>query len=150
MKRLLVGVVVGVGIIVFAALLLTLVPLRMHTFDPKTSALQSIRALAMAMDEGKSKAGDYPRSLAELATYLGPELQTGLKDGYRFAASGDGKSYSITATPVHYGGNTNHYGGNTKRSFYVDKSGDIRVSSGPEPANSGSPQLYPAMQPDSK
>jgi hypothetical protein len=134
MKRLLTGIVVGIGIIVFTMFLLTLVPLRMHTVDPESSAFQSIHTLALAMEKQNAATGRYPTSFVELSPLLAEDLKTCVKAGYRFTVSGDGKSYAITAAPL-------HYGGKTKRSIYFDPAGHIRVSSGPEPANSGSPEL---------
>jgi len=135
MKRLLAGVVFGAGILVFILILLTLVPLRMHTPDLETSAIQSVRAIFMAMEMGKTVSGKgYPRSMADLQTILDPKLASGQQEGYRFTVSGDGKTFTITAVPV-------RYGGNTRRSFYADQTGDLRVSSGPAFATASSPEL---------
>jgi hypothetical protein len=121
------------GIITLALFLITLLPLRGPTASPESWAFSSIRILSRTMEEQKSKTGRYPKSLAELSPELPEDLKNGVKQGYRFSISGDGTTYAITAVPI-------HYGGNTKRSFYFDLS-SIRVSSRPEPANSGSPEL---------
>ena len=128
MKKMLVLIgIAGLAVLVFSSL-----PLRGGDRDPEMSAIQSLHTIAIAMYGRREVSDRFPNSFAEVADDLSGDLRKGEKDGYRFSITGTQNTYSITALPI-------HYGGRSKRSFWLDQSGTLRVSKGPEPANPSSP-----------
>ena len=84
--------------------------------------------------------GRYAKTLTELgpppggaaspaaAGLIPTDLASGEKGGYKFAMTGDGNVYAVTATPT-------TYGTSGSRSFYIDQNMSIaREHDGPEPA----------------
>jgi hypothetical protein len=77
---------------------------------------------------------DTGASSASSAGLISGSLAGGTVGGYRFTLSGGSEGFAIVAAPVVY-----RMSG--VRSFYLDQSGIMRFSEGPDPATASSPEF---------
>lgn len=92
----------------------------------ETSAIASLRTLASANNQYKTRFKSYSNSLNNLRAsgFIDTVLASGTKSGYRFTYSGNANTWSTRANPTQTGTTGN-------RGFFIDDRGVIRfVASG--------------------
>jgi type IV pilus assembly protein PilA len=106
-------------------------------------AVQTIQTVEVMY---QSQYGHFAQSLRELgppdsgassaasAGLISGALASGTVGGYKFTLTGTADTYAIGASPVAYGASGN-------RSFFLDQTGILRATGGPEPATASSPEF---------
>jgi len=102
----------------------------MHTQE--TAAMQAIRTLHTAQMQCFSQNNRFATTLRGLGgKWIGADLASGVKGGYKFRLDDSPTGYTIHAEPV-------KFGVNGKRAFYSDETMILRQHEGPEPATAES------------
>lgn len=108
-----------------------------------SKAVQTVQTVEVMY---QSQYGHFAQSLRELgppdsgassaaaAGLISGALASGTVGGYKFTLTGTADTYTIAASPVAYGSSGN-------KSFYLDQTGILRASDGPEPATASSPEF---------
>jgi type IV pilus assembly protein PilA len=116
-------------------------------YTRETAAIKAVQTVRDMQVQYQSQYGRFAKSLTELgpspagaasspagAGLIATDLASGEKGGYRFAVTGDGNGYAVTATPI-------TYQTSGSRSFYMDQSMVMKEHYGPEPATPSDKEL---------
>jgi prepilin-type N-terminal cleavage/methylation domain-containing protein len=110
------------------------------------AASKAVQTIQTAEVMYQSSYGHYAQVLRELgppdggasgmaaAGLISGALSAGTVGGYRFTLSATPDTFAIGASPV-------AYGSSGVKSFYLDQTGILRASDGPQPATSTSPEF---------
>ena len=120
---------------------------KVQMYTRETAAIKAIQTIRDMQVQYQSQYGRFAKSLTELgppasggaatpasAGLIGSDLASGEKGGFKYAVTGDGSIYAVTATPVTYGTS----GG---RSFFSDQTMVIHEHYGPEAATANDKEL---------
>ena len=120
---------------------------KVQMYTRETAAIKAVQTVRDMQVQYQSQYGRFAKTLTELGPALGggasspasaglisTELALGEKGGYRFAVTGDGNGYAVTATPI-------TYGTSGSRSFYMDQNMIMKEHYGPEPATNNDKEL---------
>ena len=120
---------------------------KVQMYTRETAALKAVQTVRDMQVQYQSQYGRFAKSLTELgpppgggasspasAGLIATDLASGEKGLYKFAVTGDGSVYAVTATPV-------TYGTSGSRSFFMDQTMVMREHYGPEPATPNDKEL---------
>jgi type IV pilus assembly protein PilA len=104
------------------------------------AAIRAVQTVRDMQVQYQSQYGRFAKTLTELgpspgggasspasAGLISTSLAAGETGGYKYAMTGDGSGYAVTATPI-------TYGTSGSRSFYMDQNMVMKEHYGPEPA----------------
>jgi type IV pilus assembly protein PilA len=125
---------------------------KVQMYTRETAAIKAVQTVRDMQVQYQSQYGRFAKSLTELgpppgggastpasAGLIQTDLALGEKGGYKFAVTGDGSGYAVTATPI-------TYGTSGSRSFYMDQNMVMKEHYGPEPATPNDKELGQAQK----
>jgi type IV pilus assembly protein PilA len=120
---------------------------KVQMYTRETAAITAVQTVRDVQVQYQSQYGRFAKTLTELgpapgggasspasAGLISTELALGEKGGYRFAVTGDGNAYAVTATPI-------TYGTSGSRSFYMDQNMVLKEHYGPEAATNNDKEM---------
>jgi len=120
---------------------------KVQMYTRETAAIKAVQTVRDMQVQYQSQYGRFAKTLTEMgpspgggasspasAGLIATDLSSGEKGGYKFAVTGDGNGYAVTATPI-------TYGTSGSRSFYMDQNMIMKEHYGPEPATNNDKEL---------
>lgn len=141
-----------IGLLIVIAIILVLITMaappyqRAHMLARELAASKAVQTLQTDEMIYQSQYGHFAATLRELgppdagpssaaaAGLISAALASGTLGGYLFTLAGTPDTYAIAAAPA-------AFGTSGVKSFFLDQTGILRVSDGPQPATSASPEF---------